>query len=170
MDAIADIIDLAGNPPPLRRDIERLLAHTDADRHATIIVAPNSLFSEGQSIFAGELAGLRGPLFWFLGDELSGAALSMNWGDNFFLELIATPKLETSPERAARIFAERVAKVPDKLEEYVVTLNSQPYGRRLVSRFPCDGQETGRLIPAVDLNRIMPCCDAICRSSPGTTC
>lgn len=135
-DAIADIIDLAGNPPPLRRDIERLIDHTDADRHVTIIVAPNSLFSEGQSIFAGEMAGLRGPLFWFLGDELSGAALSFNWGDNFFLELIATPKLETSPERAARIFGDRCAKVPDKLQKYVATLKSQPYGGELVSRFP----------------------------------
>ncbi len=135
-DAITDVIDLAGNSPPLRRDIERLLAHTDADRHATIIVAPNSLFNEGRSIFTGELAGLRGPLFWFLGDELSGAALSMNWGDNFFLELIATPTLETSPERAARIFAGRIAKVPDKLEEYVANLNAQPYGRLIVARFP----------------------------------
>ena len=59
---------------PLRRDIERLLDHTDADRQVTIIVAPNSLFSEGQTLFAGELERLRGPLFWFLGDELSGGA------------------------------------------------------------------------------------------------
>jgi hypothetical protein len=135
-DAINDIIELAGSPPPLRRDIERLIDHTDADRHVTIIVAPNSLFSEGQSIFASELSRLREPLFWFLGDELSGAALSMNWGDDFFLELSATPTLETSPEKAANIFAERVAKVPDKLEEYVVNLNAQPYGRHIVSRLP----------------------------------
>jgi hypothetical protein len=135
-DAIADIIDLAGNPPPLRRDIERLLDHTDADRHATIIVAPNSLFGEGQSLFAGELERLRGPLFWFLGDELSGAALSMNWGDDFFLELIATPKLETTPERAARIFAKRCSEIPDKLQECTTSLNAQPYGREIISRFP----------------------------------
>ncbi len=135
-DAIADIIDLAGNPPPLRRDIERLLDHTDADRQATIIVAPNSLFSEGQSLFAGELERLRGPLFWFLGDELSGAALSLNWGDDFFLELMATPKLETTPERAAQIFSKRCSEIPDKLQEYTSSLNAQPYGREIVSRFP----------------------------------
>jgi hypothetical protein len=133
---MADIIDLAGNPPPLRRDIERLLDHTDADRQVTIIVAPNSLFSEGQSLFAGELERLRGPLFWFLGDELSGAALSMNWGDNFFLELIATPKLETTPEKAARIFAKRCSEIPDKLQAYTASLNAQAYGREVVSRFP----------------------------------
>jgi hypothetical protein len=135
-DSIADIIDLAGNPPPLRRDIERLLDHTDADRQVTIILAPNSLFSEGQSLFAGELERLRSPLFWFLGDELSGAALSMNWGDDFFLELIATPKLETTPEKAARIFAKRCSEIPDKLQAYTASLNAEPYGREIVSRFP----------------------------------
>jgi hypothetical protein len=135
-DGMADIIDLAGNPPPLRRDIERLLDHTDADRQVTLIVAPNSLFSEGQSLFAGELERLRGPLFWFLGDELSSAALSMNWGDNFFLELLATPKLDTTPEKAARIFTQRCSEIPDKLQAYISTLNAQAYGRDVVSRLP----------------------------------
>jgi hypothetical protein len=133
---MADIIDLAGNSPPLRRDIERLLDHTDADRQVTLIVAPNSLFSEGQSLFAGELERLRGPLFWFLGDELSGAALSMNWGDNFFLELVATPKLDTTPAKAARIFTQRCSDIPDKLQAYVSSLNAQAYSRDVVSRLP----------------------------------
>lgn len=135
-DAIHDVIDLGGQTPPLRRDIERLIAHTDTDRQLTIIVAPKSLFNEGQNIFSGEMTRLRGPLFNFLGDELSGAALSLHWDDNFFLELIATPTLETLPERAAGIFTERVRQVPDKLEEYVVGLNAQPYGRLVLARFP----------------------------------
>jgi hypothetical protein len=133
---INDIIDLAGNPPPLRRDIERLIDYTDSDRDVTIVLAPNSLFSEGQSMFVGQMSRLRQPLFWFLGDELSGAALSLHWDDNFFLELIATPTLDTLPEKASRIFADRVAQIPDKLEEYVVSLNPQPYGRHILSRFP----------------------------------
>ncbi len=135
-DAIHDVIDLAGQTPPLRRDIERLIAHTDADRQLTIVLAPNSLFGEGQSIFSGEMTRLRAPLFWFLGDELSGAALSMNWDANYFLELIVTPTLETSPEKAARIFSDRVAQIPDKLEEYVVNLDAQSYGRLVIARFP----------------------------------
>jgi hypothetical protein len=135
-DALRDVIDLAGQPPPLRRDIERLIAHTDSDRQLTIVFAPNTLFSQGQNIFVGELAPLRDPLFWFLGDELSGAALSVHLDENFFLELIATPTLETSPEKAARLLAERVAQIPDKLEAYVVSLNPQPYGRLVIARFP----------------------------------
>jgi hypothetical protein len=134
--SINDIIDLAGSPPPLRRDIERLIDHTDADRLLTVIVAPNSLFSEGSSIFNGELTRLRGPLFWFLGDELSGAALSAHWDENFFLELAATPTLDTSTEKAARIFTERVGKLPTMLEEYVAGLKPQPYDKEIVARFP----------------------------------
>jgi len=134
--AMNDIIDLAGDPPPLRRDVERLLAHTDAERDVTIVVTPNSLFSEGRSMFEGEMTRLRQPLFWFLGDELSAAALSLDWGDNFFFELIATPTLDMSTERAASILMERVNEIPDKLEAYVVGLDPQPYGRLVVARFP----------------------------------
>lgn len=135
-DAIHDVIDLAGQPPPLRRDIERLLAHTDADRQLTIILAPNSLFTQGQTIFAAEFLRLREPLFWFFGDELSGVALSAHWDANFFLELLATPTLDTSTEKASRVFGERVSQIPEKVEQYVVGLNSQPYGRLVIARFP----------------------------------
>jgi hypothetical protein len=131
-----EIIELAGSQPPLRRDLERLLAHTDADRHMTVLLAPSSLFSEGQTVWKGGMAPLREPLFWFLGDELSAAALSLHWDDNFFIELAGTTTLDTSPERASRILAERVAQVPDRLEEYVVALNPHEYGRRIVARFP----------------------------------
>jgi hypothetical protein len=134
--SITEIIDLRGEPPPLRREVDRVLAHTDADRHFTMIVAPNFLFSEGEGVFAGQMAPLRDPLFRFLGDEFGAAALSMHWDDNFFAELLAVPTLDTSPERAARVLTERVAETPDRLEEYVVGLQAQAYGRRVLARFP----------------------------------
>jgi hypothetical protein len=135
-DAIHDVIDLAGQQPPLRRDVERLLEHTDADRQLTIILAPNSLFTQGQSIFSGELSRLREPLVWFFGDELSGVALSANTDANFFMELIATPTLETSTEKASAALRERVSQIPDRTEQYAVNLNAQPYGRLVITRFP----------------------------------
>jgi hypothetical protein len=135
-EVITEIIELAGNPPPLRRDVERLLAHTDMDRQVTMICAPNSLFSEGRSLFEGEIPRLRGPLYWFLGDELSAVALSLHWDENFFYEIMATPTLETSPERAARILSERLQETPEKVKQYVGTLHAKEYGREVVSRFP----------------------------------
>lgn len=135
-DAIAEIIDLGGDPPPLRRDLERLLAHTDADRQFTLLCTPNFLFSDGGSVFSGEVTRLREPLFWLLGDELSAAALSLHWDEDFFVELAATPTLDTSPERAARILADRVAQIPDRLEAYCGGLAAAPYSRSVVARFP----------------------------------
>ena len=87
-------------------------------------------------MFSGEMARLRGPLFWFLGDGLSAAALSMNWDENFFVELAAMPTLDVSADKAARQLAERVREMPDLVEDYVLRLNPQPYGRRVVARFP----------------------------------
>ena len=133
---IVDTVELAGAAPPLRRDVERLLAHTDTERQFTVIVAPNFLFSEGQGMFSGPMARMRGPLFWFLGDGLSAAALSMNWDENFFVELVAMPTLDVSPEKMSGELSERVRQMPDLMEDYVLRLDPQPYGRRVVARFP----------------------------------
>ena len=56
---------------------------------------------KAKTLFSGEASRLRDPLFWFLGDELSGAALSLNWDSNFFLELTASPTLDTPAEKAS---------------------------------------------------------------------
>jgi hypothetical protein len=133
---IGDILDLAGNPPPLRRDVERLLAQTDASRHATLLVAPSFLFSDGASIFAGEFSRLRDPLFWFLGDDISAAALSFHWSDDFFIELTATPILDVPANRAVNQLAQRLAKSPEHVAAYVATLAPTDFSRAIVTRFP----------------------------------
>jgi hypothetical protein len=158
-DAIADVIDLAGQTPPLRRDIERLVARTDADRQITILFAPNSLFSEGRSLFSGQASRLRDPLFWFLGDELSGATLSLNWDTNFFLELTASPTLDTPVEKASRIFAKRVTDIPGRLEAYVATLAPRPYGQQIIARFPAMVRKLAKYTrTSVDAGRIVLRC------------
>ena len=60
----------------------------------------------------------------------------MNWGDNFFLELFATPTLETLAGTGSAHLSERVAQVPGKLKSTSSNLNAQPYGRLVVARFP----------------------------------
>lgn len=134
--AIGEIVALSGNPPPLRRDVERLLAHTDADRQVTLIFAPGFLLSDGNSIFSGEMDRLREPMFWFLGDGLSAVTLSMNWDDNFFLELLALPTLDTAAGLAAKKLADRIVQLPEFVEDYVVRLNNATYGQPIVARFP----------------------------------
>jgi hypothetical protein len=134
--AMREIIALGGNPPPLRRDVERLLALTDADRHASLLVAPGFLFNEGRAVFDDELSGLRQPLVWFLGEGLSAAAISLHWDENFFVEFMAAPTLDAPPGRVAEQLVRRVADLPGMIETYSVALDASPHGRRVVARFP----------------------------------
>jgi hypothetical protein len=130
------VLELGGQPPPLRRDVEKLLALTDADRYATLVVAPAVLFGEGRDMFQGQFARLRGPLDWFLGGGLSAAAVSVHWDDNFFEAVIAMPTLDAPPGRAAEQLAERVAQVPERIETYILELDASPHARRVVARLP----------------------------------
>lgn len=134
--AIEQIIDLQGTGPPLRRDVARLLTHTDTDRQVSLVVAPNLLFGEGGDVFDGGLARLRRPVSWFLGDGLSAAALSLHWGDDFFIEAIAIPTLEVPAVRAAEHLTARVTQLPELIEQYVVDMAADPHGRRVVARLP----------------------------------
>ena len=134
--AMADIMDLSGSPPPLRRDIERLLSYTDSARQATLLVAPSYLFGEGTGLFAGEAAQLRDPLFWFLGDDLSAAALSVDVGESCFVELVAVPTLDVPTNKVANQLAQRLTKSPDRLASYIASLGPSDYGRTVVARLP----------------------------------
>lgn len=134
--AMEEILDLGGNPPPLRRDIERLLRGSDSLQHATLVFAPNLLSSAGRDIFTGSLSQLRRPLNRFLGDGPSAAMLSMHWDVNFFAELSVVPTLDVPADRLVATLAERVAALPEQVEDFVVVLSPTPYGRRVVARFP----------------------------------
>lgn len=125
-----------GEPPALRREMARLLAQTDADRHVTLLVAPGVLFGEGRDLWAGHLAGLRRPLDWLLGDSLTAASMSLHWDASFFVEVWAAPTLDAPPDRVAEALAARVANLPDRVESYVLGLETSPHGRRVVSRLP----------------------------------
>jgi hypothetical protein len=134
--AMTDIIDLGGSPPPLRRDMERLLSRTDSARQATLLFAPSFLFGEGTDLFSGEATRLRDPLFWFLGDDLSAAALSMHLGESCFVELVAVPTFDVPTNKVANQLAQRLAKSPDLVAAYNSALAPSDFGRAVVARFP----------------------------------
>jgi hypothetical protein len=79
---------------------------------------------------------LRDPLFWFLGDGAHAVALSLDWQESFFIELLAMPTLDVSPEALTGALAGRIAELPAGVEDYVLSLSPQPYGRRVVARLP----------------------------------
>jgi hypothetical protein len=134
--AIADVRALDGHAPPLARDLERLVDHTDSSRDVTLLVRPRTFLSDASNAMRGETARLRRPLEWFLGNNASAAALSMNWDENFFIELVAVPTLDSSPERMSNALSGRVNALPNLVEDFVLGLDASPYSRRVVARLP----------------------------------
>jgi hypothetical protein len=131
-----ELIDSAGEPPPLTRDIESLVEHSDADRTATIIFAPKFLEASGSDLLVDAAEPLRLVLRRLVGKEATAVALSLNWGDDFFGELRAVPALNVPPRLLAIKLSERIAQAPDEVEELVLSAPWHPHGRKVLARFP----------------------------------
>ncbi len=131
-----EIKQLDGTSPPLRREMESLLATTDRDRHATVIVAPSFLFSDGRKMWHGSVAGLRDPLFAMLPDATRGAALSLHAGDEFFAELRLVSTLDVRPQRFAEQLANSVAAWPAQVEWEIAQVTASAYSAAVVARLP----------------------------------
>ena len=132
----AELVESAGEAPPLVRDVEALVEHTDAERDATFIVAPKFLQASGNELLAADAAPLHDALRWLLGDESTAIALSVDWGDDFFAELRATPALNVPARRLATKLRERINHMPAEVEELVLTDSWHPYGRKIIARLP----------------------------------
>ena len=113
-----------------------MLDQTDSLRDVTIMLRPRALLSDANNVFQGELAPLRHTLDVFFGQNVAAAAVSMNWDENFFIELVAVPTLDSSPEAMSDALAQRVDELPDRVEGFVLGLDASPYGRRVVARLP----------------------------------
>jgi hypothetical protein len=133
---LTEMLDLGGASPPLRRDMEQLVAASDRDRHVTLMFAPNYLAADGKSVFDGLGERLKAPLEWLLGDGLTAVALSLHWGDDFFVELRAASTIDTSPHRLAQQLGQRIGELPARVEAHVFNLQLSAYSRRLLARFP----------------------------------
>ncbi len=131
---IAELIDQGGGR--LTKEMERLLADTDDTRHVTILGEPFSIFTTGQSIFAGPLARLAQPLQRFLGEGVQAALLSAQVGDDLFLELRAYAQVDKDPRQLAEHYRGELAGLPAAFEAYLSTLDPAPYGRAVLLRFP----------------------------------
>lgn len=129
-----ELVDMDG-APPMRKEMEKLLKQTDAKRQFTLLVAPKYLQDDGKSLLDGELARLRDPLATFLGENVQAAALSLNWGQDFFAEL-RLYSTDVGPEDLARSVRDQVAKAAQQVEDYVNAINPSPYSKAVLNRFP----------------------------------
>jgi hypothetical protein len=131
-----ELIDSAGEPPPLTRNLEALVEHGDADRTATIIFSPKFFEASGSDLLVDAAEPLRDVLRRLVSNEATAVALSLDWGDDFFAELRAVPALNVPPRRLAAKLAERIEQAPDQIEELFLANPWHPHGRKVLARFP----------------------------------
>lgn len=116
--------------------MDKLLAETDARRHFTLVAAPFALFKAGKAIFVGELERLQEPLDRFLGPGIPAVLVSIHVASDLFVELRVVGDATDEPSQLASRYRAQLEKVPEELEGYLVSLNPQPYGKRILGRFP----------------------------------
>lgn len=136
-ETIDELLDLQGDAPPLRRELEELAEHSDSDRHVSLLVAPSFLFAEGKPLFAGEVAALEEPLMLELPKQLRGLLVSCHWQDErFYWEVRAAAAVEMTAGQVAANLTGRLAKWPGELQLALLDLSPAPYGRQVVANLP----------------------------------
>ncbi|HEX5106426.1 MAG TPA: hypothetical protein VFV87_21555, partial [Pirellulaceae bacterium] len=134
---VKEVAKVAGAPPVLIRDVERLRRMTDADRHFTVLFYPQFLFNDdGEPLFAAERNKIRQPLSWLLGDHLQAAAVSLHFGEELYFEMRMLGSLDKEPYQLAAELKDRLNQVPRSLEDYFVLLTPPPYWKKLAFRYP----------------------------------
>ncbi|QDU55161.1 hypothetical protein [Aeoliella mucimassa] len=134
--ALAEIKELKGAAPPLRREVELVVGSTDSSRHVTLVAAPAFLFGEGRSMWQGALAGLRDPLFNLLPDSTRCAAVSLHAGDDFFAEVRLAATIDQKPWTFANQFADKIASWPAEAERAIAGITATSYSAAVVARLP----------------------------------
>ena len=132
----SELVESEGEAPQLVRDMEGLLAQSDADRTATIILAPRFLDAGGSRLLSDAAAPLREALRWLVEADATAVALSADLRDNLYVELSAAPALNVRPRQLAASLEARVDDAPDAVEGIIAGRSWQPYGRSVLSRLP----------------------------------
>lgn len=135
-ETLAEVRDLAGEPPPMRRELEQLAASQVPSGGLTILCAPNFLYADGRDLLSGAAAPLREGVYLETPDEVRGVLLSVDLGEQTYLELQAIGAAEASAPKLRGVLMERMAGWPAALQLAVLDLNPAPYGRRLVAQLP----------------------------------
>ena len=124
-------------PPPLRRELEKLLHTTDEDLVATLVWLQAPAIGYNSSANGEKWEKLRDWSRSFLGEEIRAAALAAHLTkDNFFVELRAVGAPDRSADALSRDLRRRLSQLPDAVETFVASLNLQPYGKRVLLRYP----------------------------------
>ena len=118
-DDIAEIQSRNGGTPMLRKEISQLIAHSDDQMHAVMVIAPNFLMADGRKLFRGPWSGLLPVLDYIFEDNVAAALGGVHFGEQFYAEMRLFSSSRVRPSKALIDFRERVQAIPTRIEEHL---------------------------------------------------
>lgn len=144
LDIVDELIDRGEAPILLSRDFERLLARTDDERIATLVLPTKFLRASGRKLFTDGGEPLRVAFEYLVGEPATAVALSAHWADNFFFELQTITTLDRRPHRVAAALKKHLGEAPSQVEADLLASPPHSYGHRVVAQFPAMLQQLSR--------------------------
>jgi serine/threonine protein kinase len=155
-------ISAAGVPPPLRRQMEMLRSVADADRHLTILVAPNFLAADGQCLLTGTWEALRQPILKLLGDGILAASFSVHLDAGAYFELRWVVASDHNPLEEVANRLGQLQELPAQVSAFLGGMPIDPYWQPLAMRIPLMVEFVGKQLRAgaegemAVLNAVLP--------------
>ncbi|MFT5526866.1 MAG: hypothetical protein ACI9G1_001510 [Pirellulaceae bacterium] len=137
---VKDVAVVGPTPPPLSRAVNNLRKVSDASRHLTVIANPHylssSVFRDGRKWYFGDPAKIRGPLEWFVGDDVTAMMLSAHFDEQFYYEMRVEGAADVQKQDRAAQMKARLAEVPNHIRDYIVTLSQNAYWEKIRIQYP----------------------------------
>jgi serine/threonine protein kinase len=137
---VKDVAVVGPATPALSRAVNNLRKVSDSSRHLTVIANPrylsSSLFRDGRSWYFGEPAKIRGPLEWFVGDDVTSVMLSAQFDDEFYYEMRVEGVADVQKQDRAAQMKARIAEIPSSISKYIVTLSQNQYWEAIRIQYP----------------------------------
>ena len=132
---LAAVQESDASPPDLRRQLRHLL-ETASDLQLVCVAAPSFFYGEGEQLLGPSRSLLVDQLHSLWGDRIQGVRLGMEYGDRWYVELVAIPAVTESPAESAQRFRDKRDAIPTATESYLANITLIPYWQRLALRLP----------------------------------
>ncbi len=131
----SELVERGETPAILARDLERLLTLTDINRTATLLMRSKFLDTEGRELFLDGGEKLLSAFHALVPPNAGAVAVSLDWGDNFFCELLATVVQNALAHRFAAKFTEQLQSAEQQMDALLESQPPHPYGQAIENRF-----------------------------------
>lgn len=135
-----EIEPLAKSETPIPRPqfdpyFSHLVKSSSDAQHVVALIDPHFLRTDAREMFAGPYSKLVEPIDWFFGDDVKGMA-SLTFADDFYGELRLYARLQKRPSELQEEVQAKLDQTPEKLKDYVLSLNPPTYWKKTWFNFP----------------------------------